>query len=86
MVDKFYIPKQTMELDLLPNLKTQKETELHYIKLNNDRKTTSNIGLSIWWRMYFCETFVQGSTFGIVLDFCAKNPPHSRAENLYLQL
>jgi hypothetical protein len=22
-------------LDLLPNLKTQKETELHYIKLNN---------------------------------------------------
>jgi hypothetical protein len=36
MVDKFYILKQTMELDLLPNLKTQKVTELHYIKINND--------------------------------------------------
>ena len=36
MVAKFYIPKQTMELDLLPNFKTQKVTELLYTKLNND--------------------------------------------------
>lgn len=32
-----------MELDLLPNLKTQKETELLYTNPNNDdKKTTAN--------------------------------------------
>jgi hypothetical protein len=35
--------------------------------------------------MCFYETFVQGSTFGILLNFCAKNPPHRQAAKRYLQ-
>ncbi len=27
--------------------------------------------------------FFQGSTFEILLNFCAKNPPHRQAENRY---
>jgi hypothetical protein len=29
---------------------------------------------------------VQGSTAVILLNFCAKNPPHRQAENRYAQL
>src|SRR5690606_13931095 len=42
--------------------------------------TTANIGLAIWRLKCFYETFVQGSTVGILLNFCAKNPPHRQAE------
>jgi hypothetical protein len=31
-----------------------------------------NIGLAIWRLMCFCEKFTQGSTLGILLNFCAK--------------
>jgi len=47
--------------------------------------TTANIGLAIWRLKCFYETFVQGSTAVILLNFCAKNPPHRQAENRYLQ-
>jgi hypothetical protein len=40
-----------------------------------------NIGLAIWRLKCFYETFVQGSTAVILLNFCAKNPPHRQAEN-----
>ena len=51
-----------------------------------DRKTTgANIGLAIWRLMRFYETFVQGSTLGFLLNFCAKNPPHRQAEKRYRQ-
>ena len=40
-----------------------------------------NIGLAIWRQKYFYETFVQGSTAVILLNICAKNPPHRQAEN-----
>jgi hypothetical protein len=51
-----------------------------------DRKTTgANIGLAIWRLKCFYETFVQGSTAVILLNFCAKNPPHRQAENRWRQ-
>ncbi|MFT4205088.1 MAG: hypothetical protein QM610_14380 [Chitinophagaceae bacterium] len=40
-----------------------------------------NIGLAIWRLKYFYETFVQGSTAGILLNFSTKNPPHRQAAN-----
>ena len=45
-----------------------------------ERKTGYNIGLAIWRLTCFYETFVLGSTAGILLNFCAKNPPHRQAE------
>ncbi len=42
---------------------------------------TANIGLAIWRLKCFYETFVQGSTLGILLIFSAKNPPHRQVEN-----
>ena len=45
------------------------------------RKTGANIGLAIWRLKCFYETFVQGSTAVILLNFCAKIPPHRQAEN-----
>jgi hypothetical protein len=48
-----------------------------------DEKTTgANIGLAIWRLKCFYETFVQGSTLGILLNFCAKNPPHRQAAKI----
>ena len=41
--------------------------------------TTANIGLAIWRLKCFYETFVQGSTAVILLNFCAKIPPHRQA-------
>lgn len=48
-----------------------------------NRKAATNIGLAIWRLKCFYETFVQSSTAGILLNFCAKNPPHRQAENRY---
>ena len=45
-----------------------------------EKALTANIGLAIWRVSYFYETFVQGSTAVILLNFCAKNPPHRQAE------
>lgn len=44
-------------------------------------KTAGNIGLAIWRLKCFYETFMQGSTAVILLNFSAKNPPHRQAEN-----
>jgi hypothetical protein len=45
-----------------------------------DKRTTAyNIGLAIWRLKCFYKTFVQGSTAVILLNFCAKNPPHRQA-------
>jgi ligand-binding sensor domain-containing protein len=41
-----------------------------------NRKSAHKIGLAIWWLKYFYETWLQGSTTGILLSFCAKDPPH----------
>lgn len=45
------------------------------------RNTAHNIGLAIWRLKCFYEIFVQGSTAVILLNFCAKNPPHRQAVN-----
>jgi hypothetical protein len=50
-----------------------------------NKSTTGNIGLAIWRLKCFYETFVQGSTSVILLNFCAKFPPHRQAENRYQQ-
>jgi len=49
-------------------------------------KTAYNIGLAIWRLKCFYETFVQSSTAVILLNFCAKIPPHRQAENRYNEL
>jgi hypothetical protein len=48
------------------------------------KQQTANIGLAIWRLKYFYETFVQGTTLGIILNFYAKNPPHRQAENRHM--
>ena len=51
------------------------------LELNtNKRKAAGNIGLAIWRLKCFYGTFVQGSKTVILLNFCAKNPPHRQAE------
>jgi hypothetical protein len=45
-----------------------------------NKETSANIGLAIWRLKCFYETFVQGSTLVILLNFCDKNPPHRQAE------
>ena len=47
-------------------------------------KYKHRIGLAIWRLKCFYETFVQGSTAVILLNFCAKNPPHRQAEKRYI--
>jgi hypothetical protein len=54
------------------------------MKLNRNN-TSPNIGLAIWRVSYFYERFVQGSKAVILLNFCAKNPPHRQAEKRCLQ-
>ena len=57
------------------------------LELNtNKRKAAGNIGLAIWRLKCFYETFVQGSTAVILLNFCAKNPPHRQAEKRCMQV
>jgi len=52
------------------------------MKTNGRQRTTGyNIGLAIWRLKCFYKTFVQGSTAVILLNFCAKNPPHRQADN-----
>ena len=63
-----------MELDLLPNLKIQKETELHYIKLNNDdRKKTANTCLVKNAFQYSAETFVVNQSLVLRISICLEN-------------
>ena len=48
---------------------------------DEQKQRPANIGLAIWRLKCFYETFVQGSTAVILMNFCAKNPPHRQAEN-----
>jgi len=41
--------------------------------------TSANIGFAIWRVKCIYETFVQGSTAVILLNICAKMPPHRKA-------
>jgi hypothetical protein len=48
--------------------------------MTENKWQTHNIGLAIWRLKCFYETFVQGSTAVILLNYCAENPPHRQAE------
>ena len=50
-------------------------------KYQADSRTAHNIGLAIWRLKCFYETFVQSLTAVILLNFCARNPPHRQAPN-----
>lgn len=50
------------------------------------KQRTANIGFAKWRVSCFNDSLVQGSTFGILMNICAKNPPLRKAENRYHQL
>lgn len=54
------------------------------VETDEEKRAAYNIGLAIWRLKYFYETFVQGSTAVILLNFSAKFPPHRQAENRYV--
>ena len=56
------------------------------IKLTEIESRPHNIGFAIWRVKCYYETFVQDSTSVILLNFCAKMPPHRKAVNRKLQL
>ncbi len=45
-------------------------------KLEDERTTATNTGLAIWRVQCIYKAFVQGSTLVILLNICAKFPPH----------
>ncbi|MCU0440440.1 MAG: hypothetical protein MUC49_21315 [Raineya sp.] len=48
----------------------------------NERRTPAhNIGFALWGLTGFYDTFVQGSTFVLRMNICAKYPPQRKAEN-----
>ena len=51
------------------------------IKLTEIESRPHNIGFAIWRVKCYYETFVQDSTSVILLNFCAKMPPHRKAVN-----
>ncbi len=53
--------------------------------MTNKEQRPANIGLAIWRLKCLYETFVQGSTSVILLNFCAKNPPLRQAAKRYLK-
>ncbi|MBL7800989.1 MAG: hypothetical protein JNL95_09725 [Chitinophagales bacterium] len=52
---------------------------------DEQRTTTANSGLAKGGVSCFVETFVQGSTFVLRLNFSAKNPALRQAAKRYLQ-
>lgn len=52
-------------------------------KTSGKEARTANIGLAIWRLKCFYETFVQGSTAVILLNFSTKLPPHRKARKRY---
>ena len=46
------------------------------------RTTTANSGLAKGGVSCFVETFVQGSTFVLRMNFSAKNPPFAKPQNV----
>jgi len=41
---------------------------------------SANIGFAKWRVQCFYDSLVQGSTFGILMNICAENPPLRKAE------
>jgi hypothetical protein len=53
----------------------------------HDRKEgrSANIGFAKWRVQCLYDSLVQDSTFGILMNICAENPPLRKAENRYKQ-
>ena len=51
--------------------------------MTTERKTAYNSGLAKGGVSCFVETFVQGSTFVLRMNFCAKNPALRQAAKRY---
>ena len=51
-----------------------------------DRRAAGNSGFAKWRVQYFYESFVQGSTFGILMNICAENSPLRKAPKRYGQV
>ena len=51
-----------------------------------DRRAAGNSGFAKWRVKCFYDSLVQGSTFGILMNICAKNPPLRKAANRYKQV
>jgi len=52
-------------------------------KFDNKKQRTANMGLAKGWLTCFAETFVEGSTFLLRMNFSAKNPALRQAQNRY---
>ena len=50
-----------------------------------DRRAAGNSGFAKWRVQCFYDSLVQGSTLGILMNICAKNPPLRKAANRYVQ-
>lgn len=48
-----------------------------------NRKTGANIDFALWGLTCFEETFVQGSTFVVRMNSCAKKNPQRKAAKRY---
>ncbi len=46
-----------------------------------DRRAACNMGFAKWRVTCFYDSLVQGSTFGILMNICGKNPPLRKAQN-----
>lgn len=49
----------------------------------NERRTPAhNIGFALWGLTCFYDTFVQGSTFVLRMNICAKNPHNAKPKTV----
>jgi hypothetical protein len=49
-------------------------------------KRPANMGFAKWRQTCFCDTLVQGSTIGILMNICDEKPQLRKARNRYRQL
>jgi hypothetical protein len=52
-----------------------KQTQMITNKQDSKEGRSANIGFAKWRVQCFFDSLVQGSTFGILMNICAKNPP-----------
>ena len=55
------------------------------LKVTIEQGHADNLDFAKWRVQCFSGSLVQGSTFGIQMNFCAENPPFRKAEKRYLQ-
>ena len=48
-------------------------------KMTERRRAAGNSGFAKWRVQCFYDSLVQGSTFGILMNFCAEKPAHRQS-------